>query len=174
MFNEMPQAEDSPFNSDNQVLVFTEGYAVAIEAHLFDECSQQVNHKVFVDEHSDATIFSPESHSALEDEKSEEACDVQAEFEGSMSAVQENLVAKDQEFVLEVFAPILANVQLNFPVSTTGGLFKFASYSISHSSCLFTNFNDSAPSYGTGKHNTYELSGEKYPIGLVFDTSYCY
>lgn len=106
--------EDSPFNSDNPVLVSIEGYAVTIEAHLFDECSEQANHKVFIDEHSDATIFSPESHSALEDEKSEEACDVQAEFGGSMSAVQENLVAKGQDFVLEDFAPILANVQLNF------------------------------------------------------------
>lgn len=44
---------------------------------------------------SDAIVFSSESHSALEDEKSEDVCDLQDEFEGSMSAVQEILVVKD-------------------------------------------------------------------------------
>ncbi|KAH0642407.1 hypothetical protein KY290_034001 [Solanum tuberosum] len=68
LFDEMRQTEDSPFNSDNEVLV---------------------------DERSDAIVFSSESHSALEDEKSEDGCDLQYEFEGSMSAVQEILVVKD-------------------------------------------------------------------------------
>lgn len=77
--------------------------------------------------------------------------------EGSLSAVQETLVANDQELVLEDFAPILANVQLNVPGSTSGSLSKCTSDSIIHGSCLCTNFNASAPSYGTGQHNTDEL-----------------
>ncbi|KAK4367820.1 hypothetical protein RND71_011612 [Anisodus tanguticus] len=140
-----------------------------IENSLLDECSQHANHNWFVDEQSDATIFNPESHSDLEAEKSEGVCDEQDEFEGSTSVVQETLVSNDQEFVLEDFAPILENVQLNVHVSTTGSLSKCASNSIGHSSRLFTNFNTSALSYGTRRHNILELSGEQLPIGLVLD-----
>ncbi|KAJ8553793.1 hypothetical protein K7X08_024471 [Anisodus acutangulus] len=169
----MPLPEDSLYGSNTEVLVSIEGYATNTEAHVLDECPQRANHKGFIDEQSAAPIFDPESHSDLEHEKSEEVCDVQAEFEGSLvcdvqaefegsvSEVQETLVANNQEFVLEDFAPILENVQLNVPVSTTGSLSKCASDSINHSSRLFTNFNTCATSYDTGRHNMSELSGEK-------------
>uniref|UniRef100_M0ZSF7 Uncharacterized protein n=1 Tax=Solanum tuberosum TaxID=4113 RepID=M0ZSF7_SOLTU len=78
MFDEMPLAENSPFISDNEVVMSPEGFAATTEAHLLNECSQQSNHKVFVDEQFDVTTFSSEGHSDLEDEVSEEVCDIQA------------------------------------------------------------------------------------------------
>ncbi|WMV14506.1 hypothetical protein MTR67_007891 [Solanum verrucosum] len=106
---------------------------------MLDVCSQQTNHEVFVDEQSDATTFSSEGHSDLEDEILEQVCDVQAKFEGSVSPVQKTMVANDQGFVLEDFTPILGNIQLNVHVSIDGRLSKYASNSINHCSCLFTN-----------------------------------
>ncbi|XP_006341259.2 uncharacterized protein [Solanum tuberosum] len=63
---------------DNEVVMSPEGFAATTEAHLLNECSQQSNHKVFVDEQFDVTTFSSEGHSDLEDEVSEEVCDIQA------------------------------------------------------------------------------------------------
>ncbi|KAG5583898.1 hypothetical protein H5410_044332 [Solanum commersonii] len=174
VYHEMPLAEDSPFSSDNDVVMSMEGNAGTTEAHMLNECSQQTKHEVFVDEQSDATTFSSEGHSDLEDEMSEEVCDVQAKFEGSMSAVQKTQVANDQEFVPEDFSPILGNIQLNIHVSTSVSISKCASISISHRPCLFTNFNSSSPSRVTGQHNKFELSGEKLPLGQVLDTCCCH
>ncbi|KAH0698881.1 hypothetical protein KY284_013096 [Solanum tuberosum] len=84
VFDEMPLAKDSPFSSANGDVMSMEGYAVTTEAHSLDVCSQQTNHEVFVDEQSNATTFSSEGHSDLEDEILEQVCDVQAKFEGSM------------------------------------------------------------------------------------------
>ncbi|KAH0729571.1 hypothetical protein KY289_000759 [Solanum tuberosum] len=90
VFDEMPLAENSPFSSDNEVVMSLERFAATTEAHLLNECSQQSNHKVFVDEQFDVTTFSSEGHSDLEDEVSEEVCHIQAQFEGSMSVVQQS------------------------------------------------------------------------------------
>ncbi|KAK4712044.1 hypothetical protein R3W88_006557 [Solanum pinnatisectum] len=174
VFDEMPLAEDSPFSSANGVVMSMEGYAATTEAHSLDVCSQQTYHEVFVDEQSDATTFSSEGHSDLEDEISEEVCDVQAKFEGSVSAVQKTMVANDQEFVLEDFTPILGNIQLNVHVSTDGRLSKYASNSINHCSCLFTNFNSFSLPYVTGQRNKFEPSGEKLPLGQVLHSCCCH
>uniref|UniRef100_M1BIL1 Uncharacterized protein n=1 Tax=Solanum tuberosum TaxID=4113 RepID=M1BIL1_SOLTU len=174
VFDEMPLAEDSPFSSANGVVMSMEGYAVTTEAHRLDVCSQQTNHEVFVDEQSDATTFSSEGHSDLEDEILEQVCDVQAKFEGSVSPVQKTMVANDQEFVLEDFTPILGNIQLNVHVSTDGRLSKYASNSINHCSCLFTNFNSFSLPYVTGQRNKFEPSGEKLPLGQILHTSCCH
>ncbi|WMV08101.1 hypothetical protein MTR67_001486 [Solanum verrucosum] len=170
VFDEMPLAENSPFSSNNEVVMSLEGFAATTEAHLLNECSQQSNHKVFVDEQFDVTTFSSEGHSDLEDEVSEEVCHIQAQFEGSMSVVQQTLVVNNQEFVPEDFAAILENIQINAYVSTTGPIAKCASDLISHCSCLFTYFNSYAPSYVTGRHNKFELSGEKLPLDQVLHT----
>ncbi|KAH0679859.1 hypothetical protein KY284_020944 [Solanum tuberosum] len=150
VFDEMPLAEDSPFSSANGVVMSMEGYATTTEAH------------------------SSEGHSDLEDEILEEVCNVQAKFEGSVSAVQKTMVANDQEFVLEDFTPILGNIHLNVHVSTDGRLSKYASNSINHCSCLFTNFNSFSLPYVIGQRNKFEPSGQKLPLDQVLHTCCCH